>query len=266
MNKVLLVTGGSRGIGAASALLAAQQGWSVAVNYTANSLAADEVVRQIRAAGGQAISVKADVAEEDQVLRMFEHIDAKLGRLTGLVNNAGVVDVYARVADMSVARWKRMFDINVMGSLICAREAVRRMSTQYGGEGGSIAARYGKSQAVAATAAGIIVNVSSAASRLGSPGQYVDYAAAKGAIDAFTLGLAKEVAAEGIRVNAVRPGLIDTEIHASGGLPNRVKDLQHLVPMQRGGTAEEVAQSIVWLLSDAASYTTMSLIDVSGAR
>ncbi len=248
MNKVLLVTGGSRGIGAASALLAAQQGWSVAVNYTANSLAAEEVVRQIRAAGGQAISVKADVAEEDQVLRMFEHIDAKLGRLTGLVNNAGVVDVYARVADMSVARWKRMFDINVMGSLICAREAVRRMSTQYGGEGGSI------------------VNVSSAASRLGSPGQYVDYAAAKGAIDAFTLGLAKEVAAEGIRVNAVRPGLIDTEIHASGGLPNRVKDLQHLVPMQRGGTAEEVAQSIVWLLSDAASYTTMSLIDVSGGR
>ena len=182
------------------------------------------------------------------VLRMFEHIDAKLGRLTGLVNNAGVVDVYARVADMSVARLKRMFDINVMGSLICAREAVRRMSTQYGGEGGSI------------------VNVSSAASRLGSPGQYVDYAAAKGAIDAFTLGLAKEVAAEGIRVNAVRPGLIDTEIHASGGLPNRVKDLQHLVPMQRGGTAEEVAQSIVWLLSDAASYTTMSLIDVSGGR
>ncbi|MDI9234525.1 SDR family oxidoreductase [Limnohabitans lacus] len=248
MNKVLLVTGGGRGIGAATSLLAAQQGWSVAVNYTANSLAADEVVRQIRAAGGQAIAVKADVAEEDQVLRMFEHIDAKLGRLTGLVNNAGVVDVYARVADMSVARLKRMFDINVMGSLICAREAVRRMSTQYGGEGGSI------------------VNVSSAASRLGSPGQYVDYAAAKGAIDAFTLGLAKEVAAEGIRVNAVRPGLIDTEIHASGGLPNRVKDLQHLVPMQRGGTAEEVAQSIVWLLSDAASYTTMSLIDVSGGR
>jgi NAD(P)-dependent dehydrogenase (short-subunit alcohol dehydrogenase family) len=248
MNKVLLVTGGGRGIGAATSLLAAQQGWAVAVNYTSNSLAADEVVRQIRAAGGQAITVKADVAEEDQVLRMFEHIDARLGRLTGLVNNAGVVDVYARVADMSVARLKRMFDINVMGSLICAREAVRRMSTQYGGEGGSI------------------VNVSSAASRLGSPGQYVDYAAAKGAIDAFTLGLAKEVAAEGIRVNAVRPGLIDTEIHASGGLPNRVKDLQHLVPMQRGGTAEEVAQSIVWLLSDAASYTTMSLIDVSGGR
>jgi NAD(P)-dependent dehydrogenase (short-subunit alcohol dehydrogenase family) len=248
MNKVLLVTGGGRGIGAATALLAAQQGWSVAVNYTANSLAADEVVRQIRAAGGQAISVKADVADEDQVLRMFEHIDAKLGRVSGLVNNAGVVDVAARVDEMSVARWKRMFDVNVIGSLICAREAVRRMSTRHGGEGGSI------------------VNLSSAAARLGSPGQYVDYAAAKGAIDAFTIGLAKEVAGEGIRVNAVRPGLIDTDIHASGGLPNRVKELQHLVPIQRGGSAEEVAQSIVWLLSDAASYTTMSLIDVSGGR
>ncbi len=248
MNKVLLVTGGSRGIGAATALLAAQHGWSVAVNYTANSLAADEVVRQIRASGGQAMSVQADVADEAQVLRMFEHIDAKLGRLSGLVNNAGVVDVAARVDEMSVARWKRMFDINVIGSLMCAREAVRRMSTRYGGDGGSI------------------VNVSSAASRLGSPNQYVDYAAAKGAIDAFTIGLSKEVAAEGIRVNAVRPGLIETEIHASGGLPNRVKDLQHLVPAQRGGSAEEVAEAIVWLLSDSASYTTMSFLDVSGGR
>lgn len=248
MNKVLLVTGGSRGIGAATALLAAQNGWSVAVNYTANSLAADEVVRQIRAGGGQAISVQADVADEAQVLRMFEHIDAKFGRLSGLVNNAGVVDVTARVDEMSVARWRRMFDINVIGSLICAREAVRRMSTRHGGEGGSI------------------VNVSSAAARLGAPGQYVDYAAAKGAIDAFTIGLAKEVGGEGIRVNAVRPGLIETDIHASGGLPNRVKDLQHLVPAQRGGTAEEVAQGIVWLLSDAASYTTMSFLDISGGR
>jgi NAD(P)-dependent dehydrogenase (short-subunit alcohol dehydrogenase family) len=220
----------------------------VAVNYTANSLAADEVVRQIRATGGQAMSVQADVADEAQVLRMFEHIDAKFGRLTGLVNNAGVVDVTARVDEMSMARWKRMFDINVIGSLICAREAVRRMSTRHGGEGGSI------------------VNISSAASRLGSPAQYVDYAAAKGAIDAFTIGLAKEVAAEGVRVNAVRPGLIETEIHASGGLPNRVKELQHLVPAQRGGTAEEVAQGIVWLLSDAASYTTMSFLDISGGR
>ena len=248
MNKVLLVTGGSRGIGAATALLAAHSGWTVAVNYTANSLAADEVVRQIRASGGQSMSVQADVADEAQVLRMFEHIDAKFGRLTGLVNNAGVVDVTARVDEMSVARWKRMFDINVIGSMICAREAVRRMSTRHGGEGGSI------------------VNVSSAASRLGSPGQYVDYAAAKGAIDAFTIGLAKEVAAEGVRVNAVRPGLIETEIHASGGLPNRVKELQHLVPAQRGGTAEEVAQGIVWLLSDSASYTTMSFLDISGGR
>ena len=248
MNKVLLVTGGSRGIGAATALLAARNGWSVAVNYTANSLAADEVVRQIRASGGQAMSVQADVADEAQVLRMFEHIDAKLGRLSGLVNNAGVVDVTARVDEMSVARWRRMFDINVIGSLICAREAVRRMSTKHGGEGGSI------------------VNVSSAASRLGAPGQYVDYAAAKGAIDAFTIGLAKEVAGESIRVNAVRPGLIETEIHASGGLPNRVKELQHLVPAKRGGTAEEVAEGIVWLLSDSASYTTMSFLDISGGR
>jgi NAD(P)-dependent dehydrogenase (short-subunit alcohol dehydrogenase family) len=248
MNKALLVTGGSRGIGAATALLAARSGWSVAVNYAANSLAADEVVRAIRADGGTAMAVQADVADEAQVLTMFKKIDAKFGPLSGLVNNAGVVDVSARLDEMSVARWRRMFDINVIGSMLCAREAVRRMSTRHGGQGGAI------------------VNVSSAASRLGSPGQYVDYAAAKGAIDAFTIGLAKEVAAEGVRVNAVRPGLIETEIHASGGLPDRVKDLQHLVPMQRGGTAEEVAQSIVWLLSDAASYTTMSLLDVSGGR
>ena len=248
MDKVLLVTGGSRGIGAATCLLAARQGWAVAVNYTAHSLAADEVVRTIRASGGRAMAVQADVADEAQVLRMFEQVDAKLGRLTGLVNNAGVVDVTARVEDMSVARWRRMFDINVIGSLICAREAVRRMSTRHGGAGGSI------------------VNLSSAAARLGAPGQYVDYAAAKGAIDAFTIGLAKEVGADGIRVNAVRPGLIDTDIHASGGLPHRVKDLQHQVPMQRGGSAQEVAEAIVWLLGEGASYTTMSLIEVSGGR
>lgn len=245
---VLLVTGGGRGIGAATARLAARRGWSVAVNFAANSLAADEVVRDIRAAGGSAITVQADVADEAQVLRMFEKVDAKLGRLTGLVNNAGVVDVTARVDEMSAARWKRMFDINVFGSFLCAREAVRRMSTRHGGDGGSI------------------VNLSSAAARLGAPGQYVDYAAAKGAIDAFTLGLAKEVAAEGIRVNAVRPGLIETEIHASGGIPDRVDRLKHQVPMQRGGTADEVAQAIVWLLSPEASYTTMSLLDVSGGR
>ena len=247
-DRVLLVTGGSRGIGAATARLAAVQGWSVAVNYAANSLAADEVVRAIRASGGTAISVQADVADEAQVLRMFEHVDAKLGRVTGLVNNAGVVDVAQPVAEQSVARWRRMFDINVIGSLICAREAVRRMSMAHGGVGGSI------------------VNLSSAAARLGSPLEYVDYAAAKAAIDAFTIGLAKEVGGQGIRVNAVRPGLIDTEIHASGGRPDRVEQLKGGVPMQRGGTADEVAQLIVWLLSDAASYTTMSLIDVSGAR
>lgn len=245
---VLLVTGGGRGIGAATARLAARRGWSVAVNFATNSLAADGVVRDIRAAGGSAITVQADVADETQVLRMFEKVDAKLGRLTGLVNNAGVVDVTARVDEMSAARWKRMFDINVFGSFLCAREAVRRMSTRHGGDGGSI------------------VNLSSAAARLGAPGQYVDYAAAKGAIDTFTIGLAKEVAAEGIRVNAVRPGLIETEIHASGGIPDRVDRLKHQVPMQRGGTADEVAHAIVWLLSPEASYTTMSLLDVSGGR
>jgi len=248
LEQVLLVTGASRGIGAATALLAARAGWAVAVNYSANARAADEVVRQIRDGGGTALALQADVADEEQVLAMFAQIDSELGRLTGLVNNAGVVDVTARVEDMTVARLKRMFDINVIGSIVCAREAVRRMSTRHGGSGGAI------------------VNVSSAAARLGAPGQYVDYAAAKGAIDAFTIGLAKEVAAEGIRVNAVRPGLIETGIHASGGLPDRVAQLAHLVPMQRGGTAQEVAQSILWLLSPAASYTTMSLLDVSGGR
>jgi NAD(P)-dependent dehydrogenase (short-subunit alcohol dehydrogenase family) len=194
------------------------------------------------------MSVQADVANEEQVLAMFEKVRTTLGPLQGLVNNAGVVDVSARLDQMSMARWRRMFDINVLGSMLCAREAIQQMSTQHGGKGGSI------------------VNLSSAAARLGAPGQYLDYAAAKGAIDSFTLGLSKEVAAEGIRVNAVRPGLIDTEIHASGGLPNRVKDLEHLVPAKRGGTAMEVAQAIVWLLSDEASYTTMSFLDVSGGR
>ena len=248
MEQVLLVTGGSRGIGAATARLAAAKGFAVAVNYTTNASAADEVVGAIRAAGGQALAIQADVAQEDQVLAMFEAIDHQLGRLTALVNNAGVVDLTARLDEMSLARIRRMFDINVIGSMLCAREAVRRMSTRHGGAGGAI------------------VNVSSAASRLGSPGQYLDYAAAKGAIDAFTLGLAKEVAAEGIRVNAVRPGLIETDIHASGGIPDRVRQLEHQVPMKRGGTADEVAQAICWLLSPEASYTTMSLVDVSGGR
>lgn len=246
--QVVLVTGGSRGIGAATARLAAAKGWAVAVNYTSNSSAAEEVAGAIRDGGGRAITVQADVAQEDQVLAMFAKVDAGLGPITALVNNAGVVDIAQRVDEMSLARLRRMFDINVIGSFLCAREAVRRMSTRHGGKGGAI------------------VNVSSAAARLGAPGQYVDYAAAKGAIDSFTLGLAKEVAAEGIRVNAVRPGLIETEIHASGGIPDRVQQLAHLVPMQRGGSAEEVAQAIVWLLSPEASYTTMSLVDVSGGR
>ncbi|MBI5275140.1 MAG: SDR family oxidoreductase [Burkholderiales bacterium] len=248
MEQVVLVTGGSRGIGAATALLAAQRGYAVAVNYAKQASAAEEVVARIRSGGGRAIAVQADVAQEPQVLAMFAQVDAQLGRLAALVNNAGVVDVAARVDEMSGERLKRMLDINVFGSMVCAREAVRRMSTRHGGSGGAI------------------VNVSSAASRLGSPAQYVDYAASKGAIDAFTLGLAKEVAAEGIRVNAVRPGLIDTEIHASGGLPDRVRALAHEVPMRRGGTAEEVAEAILWLLSPQASYTTMSLLEVSGGR
>ena len=248
MSKVLLITGGSRGIGAATALLAAGQGYAVAVNYAANSLAADEVVRQIRASGGNAITVQADVAIETDVLAMFKKVDAKLGRLTALVNNAGVVDMTSRVDAMSLERLQRMFAINVFGSFMCAREAVKRMSTRYEGEGGAI------------------VNVSSAAARLGAPGQYVDYAAAKGAIDTFTVGLAKELATEGIRVNAVRPGIIETEIHASGGLPNRVRDLGPQVPMQRAGTAAEVAEAIVWLLGENSSYTTGTLLDVSGGR
>jgi NAD(P)-dependent dehydrogenase (short-subunit alcohol dehydrogenase family) len=248
LSKVVLITGGSRGIGAASALLAARQGYAVAVNYTTNSLAADEVVRQIRQEGGNAITVQADVAKEAQVLAMFEKIDAQFGRLSALVNNAGVVDQTTRVDAITYERLRRMFEINVFGSFLCAREAVKRMSTRYGGAGGSI------------------VNVSSVAARLGGPGLYVDYAAAKGAIDTFTIGLAKEVAAEGIRVNAVRPGIIETEIHASGGLPDRARDLAPQVPMQRAGSALEVAQAIVWLLSEDSSYTTGAMLDVAGGR
>lgn len=248
MEKTLLVTGGSRGIGAATALLAASQGYAVAVNYATHSAAADEVVRKIRAAGGRAFSVQADVAVEKDIMAMFKKIDIEFGRLDALVNNAGVVDQTSRVDAMTMARLQRMFAVNVFGSFLCAREAVKRMSTRGGGIGGAI------------------VNVSSAAARIGSPGQYVDYAAAKGAIDTFTIGLAKEVAAEGIRVNAVRPGIIETDIHASGGLPNRARDVAPQVPMQRAGSADEVAQSIVWLLSDAASYTTGALLDIAGGR
>jgi NAD(P)-dependent dehydrogenase (short-subunit alcohol dehydrogenase family) len=248
MAQTLLITGASRGIGAATALLAASQGWQVAVNYTANSLAADGVVRQIRATGGVGIAVQADVSIEADVIRLFETVDAKLGRLDGLVNNTGVVDMAQRVDEMSVSRLERMWATNITSSFVCAREAVRRMSTAHGGSGGAI------------------VNLSSAAARLGSPGQYVDYAASKAAIDTFTIGLAKEVAQEGIRVNAVRPGIIETDIHASGGQPDRAAQMAVHVPMQRSGSAHEVAQAVLWLLSDAASYTTGAILDVSGGR
>lgn len=244
----VLVTGGSRGIGAAACALLAAQGHAVAVNYTRDAAAAQALVSRLRAAGGQALAIQADVADAAQVATMFERIDRELPRLSGLVNNAGVVDQPARVDEMDAARLQRMFAINVFGSFYCAREAVRRLSTKHGGRGGAI------------------VNLSSAAARLGSPGQYVDYAAAKGAIDTFTIGLAREVATEGVRVNTIRPGIIETEIHASGGLPDRVKQMAPLVPMQRAGSADEVAQAIVWLLSDAASYTTGAILDVSGGR
>jgi NAD(P)-dependent dehydrogenase (short-subunit alcohol dehydrogenase family) len=246
--KVALVTGGSRGIGAATCMQLAKAGYAVVVNYTASEAAANKLCQSIALAGGTALGLQADVSDEVQALAMFATIDAKFGRLDALVNSAGVVDMTARLDEMSVARWKRMFDINVIGSLLCAREAIKRMSTRYGHAGGAI------------------VNLSSAAARLGSPGQYLDYAASKGAIDTFTIGLAKEVAAEGIRVNGVRPGIIDTDIHASGGLPNRVAQVAPLVPMLRGGTADEVASAILWLLSDAASYVTGTTIDVAGGR
>ncbi len=244
----LLITGASRGIGAATARLAATRGWDVAVNYTQDEAAAQAVAADVRAAGRRALVLKGDVGVEAEVVALFAAIDREWGGLGGLVNNAGVVDVAARVDEMSGARLQRMFAINVLGTMCAAREAVRRMSTRHGGRGG------------------VIVNLSSAAAKLGSPGQYVDYAAAKGAVDAFTLGLAREVAAEGIRVNAVRPGIIETDIHASGGQPGRAAQLAPMVPMQRAGSAEEVAQAIVWLLSDDSSYTTGSVVDVTGGR
>jgi NAD(P)-dependent dehydrogenase (short-subunit alcohol dehydrogenase family) len=246
MAGVLLVTGGSRGIGAATARLAARRGYAVCVNYRANDEAASQVVKAIEADGGRAVAMRADVAAEADVVRLFAACHDSFGSPTALVNNAGVLETQMRVETMDAARLHRVFSTNVIGAFLCAREAVKRMSTKRGGQGGAI------------------VNVSSGASRLGSPGEYVDYAASKGAMDTFTVGLAREVAEEGIRVNAVRAGFIYTQIHADGGEPNRVDRVKAFAPMKRGGSADEVARAILWLLSDEASYTTGSFIDVTG--
>ena len=246
--KTLLITGGSLGIGAATSLAAAKDGWRVAVNFLKDEAAADTVVAAIVAAGGQACAIQADVSDAAAIKVLFAEAEQRLGPICGLVNNAGVVDEKSRVDGMNAARIERMFRINSIGPMLCSIEAVKRMSTRHGGAGG------------------VIVNLSSAAARIGSPGEYVDYAASKAAIDTFTKGLALEVAEEGIRVNAVRPGVIDTDIHASGGQPDRIGRVSPLVPMKRAGSAEEVAQTIVWLLSDKASYITGSLVDVSGGR
>jgi NAD(P)-dependent dehydrogenase (short-subunit alcohol dehydrogenase family) len=248
MKKIVGITGGSRGIGAATARLAAKADYAVCVNYLRDSQAANSVVNEIVGGGGTAIPVPADVSLEPEVLRLFKTVDDSLGPVTALVNNVGIVEQQTRVENMDAARLNRVFAVNVTGSFLCAREAIRRMSTKYGGNGGAI------------------VNVSSVAARLGSPDEYVDYAAAKAAIDTFTIGLAKEVATEGIRVNAVRPGVVYTDIHASGGEPNRVERVKEYVPMKRGGQADEIARAILWLLSDEASYSTGAILDVSGGR
>ncbi len=246
--KILLVTGGGRGIGAATCRLAAKEGYAVAVNYRSDAKAAEAVAGEIKAAGGKAVAIQADVAREEDVLRLFREVDGRLGRLTHLVNNAGITGRSQRVDAVDLATLEAVFDLNILGAFLCAREAVKRISTQHGGTGGAI------------------VNISSAAATLGSPGEYVWYAASKGAIDSMTYGLAKEVAREGIRVNAVAPGMVMTEIHASSGDPGRIERIKPLIPMQRIGEPEEAAAAILYLLSDAASYITGSVLRVSGGR
>lgn len=246
-DRVLVVTGGSRGIGAATALRAAGRGYAVVVNYTGNVAAAETVCHDIHAAGGEAVAVRGDVASPDDVEHIFRAAD-RLGRLAGLVNNAGIVDLAARLDEMDFARWQRMFAVNVLGTMACTKAAIQRMSSRHGGRGGAI------------------VNLTSAASKLGAPAYYVDYAAAKGAIDTLTIGLALELAGEGIRVNSVRPGIIETDIHAAGGDPDRAARMVPNIPMQRTGTADEVANAILWLLSDDAGYTTGTTISVTGGR
>jgi NAD(P)-dependent dehydrogenase (short-subunit alcohol dehydrogenase family) len=246
--KTIFITGGTRGIGRATALLCAKKGWSVALNYVRDSAAADETAREVRAAGGHAITLRGDVAIEADVVSMFDEAESKLGRLDGVVINAGIVAPSAPLADMDSARLKRMFEVNVYGAYLCARESARRLSKDRGGKGGAV------------------VLVSSAASRLGSPFEYVDYAGSKAAIDTLAIGLAKELAQQGVRVNAVRPGLIETDIHASGGQPDRARRLGAGTPMGRAGRPEEVAEAIVWLLDDGASYTTGAILDVAGGR
>lgn len=245
---VILITGGSRGIGAATAILAAKRGYDVAFTYQSNAKAANDVAEAIRATGRKALMLQADVSIEADVLNVFKQVDAQMGQLDALVNNAGMLEKITRLDQMDAARWQRVLGVNVIGSFLCAKEAVLRMSTRHGGKGGAI------------------VNVSSAAARIGSPNEFIDYAAAKGAVDSMTIGLSKEVATENIRVNAVRPGLIYTEIHASAGEPGRVDRAKEGVPMKRGGTADEVAETILWLLSDQSSYITGTMIDVAGGR
>lgn len=248
MDEAIIITGSSRGIGAATALLASRRNYAVCVNYRSNRDAAQRVVDAILKQGGRAVAIQADVSVESDVIRLFDSCEESLGKPRAVVNNAGVLESQMRFEHMQVDRWRRVMDTNIIGTFLCAREAVRRMSTRNGGAGGAI------------------VNLSSGAARLGSPGEYVDYAATKGAIDTLTVGLAKEVAAEGIRVNAVRAGFIYTDMHASGGEPGRVDRLKDTIPMRRGGSPEEVSEAILWLLSDAASYVTGTFIDVTGGR